>query len=412
MLAHCDECGKAFCFRSLVRSFEIDLIQFLRDRQEGRRWECPCCAQTCPCSLCNFSEPYQPNGKYSIYHVAAIPPNMKGGFIDVHSPLGPKKSASEVDSNSPTSERKRPRPEETNRYATFHEILDPVQRRLPLRKAKAKRTSYKLPSVYPEESDSELQGLGDAEEDCVYPDISDDYNLLTEQAFQKDEPGARSPRRNLISFNQEADSSLRSQDIHNGDNGYICYSDESDDDNASWESQSGEEPQNEKETSYSSPSSQRHRNPHRVESENCLLSSLASSATPQNNQSGRRQSTHPEKMSARSSRSVSRQAPVALYTPPQEPQPENAEMRPISTSAYSTKKMQLQSLREIAEGTRWHVDFSPVYQKITEKITKRQAEITKLETEYETYLKGLREIGETELEADLRDHGRQAGYSC
>ena len=75
-------------------------------------------------------------------------------------------------------------------------------------------------------------------------------------------------------------------------------------------------------------------------------------------------------------------------------------------------KIQLQNLREIAERTREMIGWGDIYQKAADKVTEKQKEITKMETDFEALLNCVRNTGDVELEAEFRNRGRQDGYWC
>ena len=411
MFVECDSCETIFCLRSLVRTFEIDLIEFLRERQEPRRWECPRCTGTCNCVTCNF--PLQPTGKYEIYR-ALIPKGMKMGLIDVSGPLGPKRLASQRGSDSPQSDKKRQRQEEMSYGVSSHELLDSYQRRLP-RMAKATNTSYDLSSAVTEEGDSLSPFPDSFEDDYESSDSGNDVNLSNERVSRTRSSGAEEFNDKIPPINERAIMSSLPRDIQyndNPNNGYI-YSDSSDDENAPGRSPSGPALQT-KNDHFRSPTLGQPRQSRRAEPDNNprLSSSSATRVTPTNAQSGQRQSTCPEHISVGLSRSTSRQAPTALYTPPQESQPENNKMSPASATSYSTMKIQLQNLREIAERTREMIGWGDIYQKAADKVTEKQKEITKMETDFEALLNCVRNTGDVELEAEFRNRGRQDGYWC
>ncbi|KAL4926238.1 uncharacterized protein BDV17DRAFT_283379 [Aspergillus undulatus] len=76
----CKRCSAFFCYRSLYRHFDIDLIQFLRN---AGAWSCPKCEQFCNCRCCHFRHPYQSKDKPARARVKAI--DSRGrilGFVD------------------------------------------------------------------------------------------------------------------------------------------------------------------------------------------------------------------------------------------------------------------------------------------------------------------------------------------
>ncbi|RJE21928.1 hypothetical protein PHISCL_05733 [Aspergillus sclerotialis] len=335
------------------------------------------------------------------------------GITDVTNPLGPKRLASERGRDSPTSERKRQRREENSHGVSSYELSDSVQRRLPSRKTKAKSISYELLPDVSKESYS-LSPPPDSSEDD-YSNSGDDVNPFNERVAHTRGSGVVKFNDKIPPTNQRATSSSCLRDIqhdYNGDNDYI-YSDASDDDNAPGGSPNGPTPQAENEHFRSSRLGQRRRTSRRVEPDN--ISHLGSTSnprvTPTNTQSWRRQSTRSTGISyLRPLESDSRQAPTALHTPPQESQPENNRMTPASAPPHSTKKMQLQKLCEIAEDTRqFFGESDPLYQKVMDKVKEKQTEISK---EFEVYLNRVRDTGDMELEAEIRNRGRQDGYSC